>query len=109
MEVHVPKLAGSRYVAIQLNAATWESATEVDYFLTNAKEQLVSATWVATTYSQRNWVEVFYREALMLVGVERVSGPGCYQFAASLDFGIHRLHLYPLASVDSRIPQTLGS
>ncbi len=67
--VHIPKLEGLRTVAIQLNAATWAEATEVDYFLTLAATQQVSATWVATTYSQRNWVEVFYREALMLVGV----------------------------------------
>ena len=62
LPVHVPKLEGIRWLAMQLNAPTWETATEVDYFLTNATEQLLSATWVAQTYSQRNWVEVFYRE-----------------------------------------------
>lgn len=69
MEVHVPKLSGSRWVAIQLNAATWESATEVDYFLTNADVEQVSATWVAQTYQQRNWVEVFYRETKGWLGL----------------------------------------
>lgn len=63
IQVHLPTLEGLRWIAIQLNAATWEQATEVDYFITNAPERLLSATWVAQTYSQRNWVEVFYREA----------------------------------------------
>ena len=67
LPVHVPKLDGTRWLTIQLNAPNWETATEVDYFLTNACEQLLSATWVAQTYSQRNWVEVFYREAIMVV------------------------------------------
>jgi len=63
LQVHVPKLEGTRWVAIQLNAATWQEATDIDYFLTNAPEAQVSAEWIAQTYSQRNWVEVFYREA----------------------------------------------
>lgn len=69
MEVHVPKLEGSRWLAIQFNAATWQSATEVDYFLTNADVEQVSATWVAQTYQERNWVEVFYRETKGWLGL----------------------------------------
>lgn len=63
LQVHVPKLEGTRWVAIQLNAATCLEATDIDYFLTNAPDAQVSAEWMAQTYSQRNWVEVFYREA----------------------------------------------
>ena len=63
MQVHIPKLEGPRWIAIQLNASTWQAATDIDYFLTNAPAQQVSAEWMAQTYSQRNWVEVFYREA----------------------------------------------
>lgn len=63
IQVHVPKLEGTRWIAIQLNASTWQAATDIDYFLTNAPTQQVSAEWIAQTYSQRNWVEVFYREA----------------------------------------------
>ena len=63
IQVHVPKLEGSRWIAIQLNASTCLAATDIDYFLTNALAQQVSAEWMAQTYSQRNWVEVFYREA----------------------------------------------
>lgn len=63
IQVQVPQLEGPRWIAIQLNASTWQAATEVDYFLTNASKQHVTAEWIAQTYSQRNWVEVFYREA----------------------------------------------
>ena len=71
LPVHVPKLEGTRWVTIQLNTPTWETATEVDYFLANAPKQLLSATWVAQTYSQRNWVEVFYREAKGWFGLNK--------------------------------------
>lgn len=67
--VHIPKLEGLRTVAIQLNASTWAQATEVDYFLTNASTPTLSPIWVATTYSQRNWVEVFYRQAKGWLGL----------------------------------------
>ena len=106
--VHISKLEGLRTVAIQLNASTWATATEVNYFLTNAADVLVSAEWVATTYSQRNWVEVFYREALMLVGLERVSGARCQELKTALDSSIYCLYFYPLASVNRRFPATLG-
>lgn len=63
IRVHVPKLEGKRWIAIQLNASTYLAATDIDYFVTNASDQQVTAEWMAQTYSQRNWVEVFYREA----------------------------------------------
>lgn len=63
MQVQVPKLEGFRWIAIQMNASTYLAATDIDYFLTNAPQQQVSAEWLAQTYSQRNWVEVFYRDA----------------------------------------------
>ncbi len=39
---------------------------DVDYFITNVDSSIVTAQWIVTTYAQRNWVEVFYREALMM-------------------------------------------
>lgn len=63
LQVQVPKLEGPRWIAIQLNASTYLAATDIDYFLTNAPDGQVSAEWIAATYSQRNWVEVFYRDA----------------------------------------------
>ncbi len=69
LQVHVPKLEGTRWVAIKLNASSFGQATEVDYFLTNAVDEQVSADWVAQTYCERNWVEVFYREAKGWLGL----------------------------------------
>ncbi|HIK09109.1 MAG TPA: IS701 family transposase [Oscillatoriaceae cyanobacterium M33_DOE_052] len=48
--------------AIVMNAASYESATEIDYLMTNAPETVATADWFVRTYSGRNWVEVFYRE-----------------------------------------------
>ena len=109
VQVHIPKLEGLRTVAIQLNASTWSQATEVDYFLSNAPTQQVSPTWVASTYSQRNWVEVFYREALMMVRITRISGARCQKSQAALDFGVYSLHIYPLASINWRISPPVGN
>lgn len=63
LQVQVPKLEALPWIAIQLNASTYLAATDIDYFLTNAPDAQVSAEWIAAIYSQRNWVEVFYRDA----------------------------------------------
>ncbi|NEP89423.1 MAG: hypothetical protein F6K18_22750 [Okeania sp. SIO2C2] len=54
-------------------ASSVEEATDIDYFMTNFEPPKVTAEWVVKTYSERNWVEVFEREALMMVRVKRVS------------------------------------
>lgn len=68
IQLRLPQLEGQRWVAIQLNAPTVAEATEVDYLLSNTDEQ-VSPEGIAQTYSQRNWVEVFYREAKGWLGL----------------------------------------
>jgi hypothetical protein len=50
-----------------MNASTFDSSSDVDYFITNVDSKIATPDWIVTTYAQRNWVEVFYREALMLV------------------------------------------
>jgi hypothetical protein len=40
---------------------------EIDYLFTNVDFSRATAEWIVTTYAQRNWVEVFYREALVMV------------------------------------------
>jgi len=107
VQVQVPRLEGTRWVAIQLNAATWQEATEVDYFLTNAADENISATWIAQTYSQRNWVEVFYREAKGWFGLSE------YQIRDAKSMKRHWILVFTAytfvqgASVDWWIPQTL--
>ena len=70
LEVEIPKLKSSRSIVIQLNAPTWEEATEVDYLITNAPREKVSAEWMVKTYSERNWIEVFDREAKGWLGLK---------------------------------------
>jgi hypothetical protein len=67
--IHFPKLSGTRYAAIQLDAPTFSEAKEVDYFITNESEDTATAEWIAQGYSERNWIEVFYREAKGWLGM----------------------------------------
>ncbi|MEQ8754090.1 MAG: IS701 family transposase [Coleofasciculus sp. G1-WW12-02] len=56
--------------AIVMNANCFEKATDIDYLITNVEKEKVTEEWVAKTYSQRNWVEVFYREAKGWLGLK---------------------------------------
>jgi len=73
IQVELSTMSGSKTVAIVMNAPTCSPETEVDYLITNATTDKATGEWVVTTYSQRNWVEVFYREALVMVRIKRVS------------------------------------
>ena len=59
--------------ACHMNASTFKDAEDIDYFVTNFEPSLVTPQWIVETYSQRNWVEVFYREVKRLVRVKRIS------------------------------------
>lgn len=59
----ISRLEGMRTFAIVMNAESLEAATDVDYLLTNVEPDRVTEKWIVETYAQRNWVEVFYREA----------------------------------------------
>ena len=72
-EVEISRLQGKRIIAIVMNAANFSQATDIDYFITNVSSSIVTPEWIVITYSQRNWLEVFYREALVLVGTKRIS------------------------------------
>jgi len=41
----------------------------VDYLITNVEGEKVTEQWIVETYSERNWVEVFYREAKGWLGL----------------------------------------
>ena len=69
IEVYLPKMSGKHIVAIQLNAATLEEASEVDCFITNETKERASGEWICQSYSRRNWIEVFYREAKGWLGI----------------------------------------
>ena len=69
IEIEISRLKGKRRLAIVMNAPTFNEATDIDYFITNVDPSIVTPGWVVQTYSQRNWVEVFYREAKGWLGL----------------------------------------
>jgi hypothetical protein len=69
-EVEISPLVGKRNIAIVMNAATFSEATDIDYFITNVSSSIVTPEWIVDTYAQRNWVEVFYREAKGWLGLK---------------------------------------
>ena len=52
-----------------MNAPTFEDAEDIDYLITNVEGEIVTEQWIVDTYSERNWVEVFYREAKGWLGL----------------------------------------
>lgn len=69
-KVQLSQLEEMRTIAIVMNASTFNSATDIDYLFTNVETELVTAEWVVTTYTHRNWVEVFDREAKGWLGLK---------------------------------------
>jgi hypothetical protein len=63
IEVEISKLIGQRKIAIVMSARHFEDAEDIDYLITNVEGEKVTEEWIVETYGQRNWVEVFYREA----------------------------------------------
>ena len=70
LEIEISRLEGIRTVAIVMNAPTFEEADDIDYFITNVNSNIATSQWFVDTYSQRNWVEVFYREAKGWLGLK---------------------------------------
>jgi len=67
--IHFPKLEGTRHLAIQLDTPNFSEAKEVDYYLTNVSVDTAKPQWIAQSYSDRNWIEVFYRETKGWLGM----------------------------------------
>ena len=69
VEVEISAFSETRTIAIVMNAASLVEATEVNYLITNVAHEKATDEWIVKTYSQRNWVEVFYREAKGWLGL----------------------------------------
>ena len=52
-----------------MSAPVFEDAEDIDYLITNVEGEKVTEQWIVETYSERNWVEVFYREAKGWLGL----------------------------------------
>ena len=53
-----------------MNAPVFEEAEDIDYLITNVEGEDITEQWIVDTYSERNWVEVFYREAKGWLGLK---------------------------------------
>jgi SRSO17 transposase len=69
IKVEIARQEGTKTIAIVMNAATFTEATEIDYLMTNVSSSKATAQWFVETYAQRNWIEVFYREAKGWLGL----------------------------------------
>jgi len=63
-------LKGKRTIAIVMNASSLEEATEIDYLITNEPGNRVTGEWIVKTFSNRNYIEKFYREAKGWLGLK---------------------------------------
>ncbi len=61
---------GSLAPRVLMNAPVFEDAEDIDYLMTNVEGEIVTEQWIVDTYSERNWVEVFYREAKGWLGLK---------------------------------------
>ncbi|MBE9047534.1 transposase [Pleurocapsales cyanobacterium LEGE 10410] len=70
IKVEISGLEGERTIAIVMNASSPESATEIDYLITNESGSRVTGEWIVKTFSNRNYIEKFYREAKGWLGLK---------------------------------------
>jgi ATP-dependent DNA ligase len=57
LEAETNGLQGKRTIAIVMNASSPESATEIDYLITNQQGNKVTEEWIVRTFSKRNYIE----------------------------------------------------
>ena len=92
-----------------MNASSIESATEIDYLITNELGSMVTGEWIVKTFSKRNYIEKFYREAKGWLGLKE------YQVRKKealirhfiFYFGIYRLYFHYLSAINGRIEKAL--
>jgi hypothetical protein len=75
------------------------SKTELDYLITNSTTDKATSEWIVTTYSQRNWVEVFYRDAFVMVRIKRIPSKRAGEPLSTLHLGVLCLQFYSLTAV----------
>ncbi|BAQ63381.1 IS701 family transposase [Geminocystis sp. NIES-3709] len=71
INIELSALSGIKTVAIVMNADTFENSTDIDYLMTNEIGEKVCGNWIVETYTQRNWIEVFYREIKGWLGLSQ--------------------------------------
>ncbi|NEO14645.1 MAG: hypothetical protein F6K59_24210 [Moorea sp. SIO3F7] len=123
-DVYVSRLSGIRSLAIVMNQPSFDEATDIavrpkgdllahwkahrDYFLTNQETEVVTPQWIVETYAQRNWVEVFYREAKGWLGLKEYQVRHFPQLDEAFYFSYVCLYFYFVASTDWGITLAMG-
>ena len=51
IKAEIKGLDGQRTIAIVMNISSVESATEIDYLITNKQDESVTGEWIVTTFS----------------------------------------------------------
>lgn len=108
IKVEIPGMSGQGTVAIVTNLKNVESATEIDYLITNAPFEKATGKWMVTTYSQRNWVEVFYRSIKGWLGVKECQARGKKSLERHWILVCKCLYFYSLALVNWWFGATMG-
>jgi DDE superfamily endonuclease len=70
LEAETNGLQGKRTIAIVMNASSPESATEIDYLITNESGKKITGEWIVKNFSNRNYIEKFYQEAKGWLGLK---------------------------------------
>ena len=97
ISAEISQLKGMRKIAIVMNAPVFEKAEDIDYLITNVEEEIVTEEWIVETYGQRNWVEVFYREAKGWLGLSEYQVREKQSKDKTFYFSFLCLHFYSLA------------
>ncbi len=108
IEAEISQLKGQRKIAIVMNAPVFEDAEDIDYLITNVEGEIVTEQWIVDTYSERNWVEVFYREAKGWLGLKEYQVREKKSERKAFYLGILCLYFYSLAQADGRVKTALG-
>ena len=108
IEAEISQLKGQRKIAIVMNAPIFEEAEDIDYLITNVEGEIVTEQWIVETYGQRNWVEVFYREAKGWLGLSEYQVREKKSKDKAFYFSLLCLYFYSLAQADGQIKKALG-
>ncbi len=108
LSVEICQLEGQRKIAIVMNAPVFEEAEDIDYLITNVEGEIVTEPWIVETYSVRNWVEVFYREAKGWLGLSEYQVREKKSKDKAFCISLLCLYFYSLAQINWRIKKALG-
>lgn len=92
-----------------MNASSFDKSSDIDYFMTNVDPSAATAEWIVTTYSQRNWVEVFYREAKGWLRLKEYQVRDSPQSAETFYSRVLCLHFHFMAHLNRRTNKKVGA